>query len=208
MDARRYAPATSRNREPILAVLTRVLPRRGTVLEVASGTGEHAAWFASRLPELVWQPSDLDPQALQSIEAWRAAEGAPNLRSPILLDAATPPWPVEEPPAAIFSANMIHISPWAATLGLLAEAGRVLLSGGQLVLYGPFMVEGRHTAPSNEDFDRSLRDRDPRWGVRDREVIVALALEHGLELRECVSMPANNLTLIFARSPHGDPAQS
>ena len=198
-DARHFAPATARNREPIFEVLSRLLPPSGTVLEIASGSGEHAAWFAPRLPHLVWQPSDADSRALASIAAWAEDVGAANLRAPLHLDAAVPPWPVAEPVAAIFNANMIHISAWATALGLLAEAGRLLAIGGKLILYGPFKVDGQHTAPSNEAFDQSLRERNPAWGVRDRTVVAEAAARHGLLLDEIVAMPANNQILVFVR---------
>lgn len=201
-DLRRFAPATERNRQPILDVLRRVLPATGTLLELASGTGEHAAFMAPHLPDLRWQPTDADPDALASIEAWRRHAGAPNLLPPRVLDAATPPWPLpaDFTPAAIFNANMIHISPWATTLGLFAEAGRLLEPGAPLVLYGPFCVGGAHTAPSNAAFDESLRARDPAWGVRDRLVVAEVARGHGLALAEIDEMPANNLTLVFRKA--------
>jgi SAM-dependent methyltransferase len=201
-DLRRFAPATERNRQPILDVLRRVLPATGTVLEIASGTGEHAAYLAPRLPDLLWQPTDADPDALASIEAWRRHTAAPNLRPAIALDAATPPWPLPTglAPAAIFNANMIHIAPWAAALGLFAEAGRLLAPGAPLVLYGPFRVGGEHTAPSNAAFDESLRAREPAWGVRDRLVVAEVAARHALMLAEIVDMPANNLTLVFRKA--------
>jgi SAM-dependent methyltransferase len=202
-DLRRFAPATERNRQPIFDVLRRVLPATGTVLEIASGTGEHAAFMAPRLPDLLWQPTDPDPDALASIDAWRRHTGAPNLRPPLALDAASPPWPLPAglSPAALFNANMIHIAPWAAALGLFAEAGRLLAPGAPLVLYGPFCVGGAHTAPSNAAFDESLRARDPAWGVRDRLVVAETAARHGLLLDEIVEMPANNLILVFRRAP-------
>lgn len=198
-DGRRHAPATQRNRDPILSVLRRVLPARGTVLEVAAGTGEHALWFAASLPSLAWQPSDADPDAVASIAAWRDAEGSPNLLAPLLLDVTSAPWPVETVDA-VFSANMIHISPWSACLGLLAGAGRHLAGDGMLVLYGPYRIGGRHTAPSNEAFDRDLKARNPAWGVRDLEAVVEVAAREGLQLEETVPMPANNQTLVLRRA--------
>ena len=160
------SPAVARNREPILAVLRRVLPERGTVLEIASGTGEHAAYFATHLPHLTWQPTDVDPDALASIEAHRAEANAPNLLAPVVLDVTAPRWPVDAADA-IVSINMIHIAPWAAAEGLMRGAARLLAPGHVLYLYGPFKENGQHTAPSNAAFDAGLRARDPAWGVRD-----------------------------------------
>lgn len=197
-DARLHSLACERNRDPILAVLDRVLPAAGQVLEVASGTGMHAVWFAPRLPRVEWQPTDPEPEALASIEAWRRAEPAPNLRAPLRLDVLERPWPVPRADA-IFNANMIHISPFETCLALLEEAAVLLPSSGPLVLYGPFRVGGRHTAPSNEAFDASLRARDPRWGVRDLDEVTALAEERGLVRDEVVPMPANNLTVVLRR---------
>ncbi len=195
---KRHAPAAERNREPILAVLRRVLPTAGLVLEIASGTGQHAAHFARHLPGLAWQPSDRDPDALASIEAWRREAGLANLRAPVALDVARPPWPIAAADA-VFAANLIHIAPWAACEGLLRGAGAVLPPGGRLVLYGPFMIGGRHTAPSNAAFDADLRARDPAWGVRDLDAVTALAAAQALAYVERVAMPANNLTVVFER---------
>ena len=192
------SPAVARNRDPILAVLRRHLPAQGTVLEIASGTGEHAAYFAPHFPHLVWQPTDVDPEALASIEAHRAAADAPNLRAPIELDVKAVAWPVPRTDA-IVSINMIHISPWTAAQGLMAGAARLLAPGGVLYLYGPFKESGAHTAPSNAAFDASLKARDPAWGVRDLADVRALADSHGFEFVERVSMPANNLSLVFRR---------
>jgi len=203
MDARLYAPATQRNREPILAVLRRVLPPTGAVLEIASGTGEHAVWLAAQLPGLVFQPSDPQPAQRASIAAWIAASGPINLRTPLALDAATADWEAhaEIPPglAAILCINMIHIAPWNAALGLVRGAGVALGAGGLLYLYGPYRRGGRHTAASNEAFDRSLRAQNPEWGVRDLETLAAVADAAGLALEEVVEMPANNLSLILRR---------
>ncbi len=196
---RRVAAAAERNRDPILAVLSRVLPAAGTVLEVASGTGQHAAYFAPRLPRLVWQPSDPDPEMRASIAAWVAGTGAGNLKPPLDLDVLSPSWPVESA-AVVVAINMIHIAPWAACEGLLAGAGRLLDGGGILYLYGPFHVDGRATAPSNADFDDSLRRRNPEWGVRDVGDVVAAAAAHGLELSETVDMPANNMSVVLRRA--------
>ncbi len=192
------SPAVARNRDPILTVLRRVLPDRGTVLEIASGTGEHAAYFAGQLPHLNWQPSDVDPEALASIEAHRAAANVPNLRAPTILDVTAPVWPVTQADAVV-SMNMIHISPWAAAPGLMAGAERLLASGAPLYLYGPFKENGEHTAPSNAAFDASLRARDPQWGVRDLGDVRKLAAGHGFDFVERVVMPANNLSLVFRR---------
>ena len=193
-DARRQAHATQVNREPILAVLRRVLPESGLVLEVASGTGEHAPFFAAALPRLTFQPTDADPAHLASIAAWR--EGVSNVLPPLALDAAAATWPVDRADA-VLCVNLIHIAPWAAGLGLLAGAARVLPAGGPLVLYGPFKRGGRHLSERNAAFDASLRAQDPAWGVRDVDDVVAVAAE--LELDETVDMPSNNLMLILRR---------
>jgi SAM-dependent methyltransferase len=197
--ARQYRPHVARNREPILAVLRRVLPRKGLVLEVASGSGEHAAYFAAELPALDWQPTDPDPQALASIAAHRAAAPLPNLLSPLALDVTAARWPVARADV-IVCCNMIHIAPWAACEGLIAGAPRTLSDGGTLYLYGPYKIGGEHTAPSNRDFDLDLRARNPAWGIRDLGEVTALAERHGFKLAETVSMPANNLSVIFRRS--------
>jgi hypothetical protein len=198
-DARRYAPATERNREPILAVLRRILPEMGVVLEIASGTGEHAVYFARYLPLLIWQPSDPDASSRASIDAWAAGAGRPNLRAALALDAAASEWPVTKADA-IVCINMVHISPWSATEGLMAGAERLLPAGGTLFLYGPYRRQGVPTAPSNEAFDMNLRSRDPDWGLRDLEDVVALATQHGLALQNVIDMPANNLSVIFQRA--------
>ena len=192
------SPAVARNRDPILAVLRRHLPDQGTVLEIAAGTGEHAAYFAPRFPHLAWQPTDVDPEALASIEAHRAAANAPNLRAPITLDVTAPAWPVTRADA-VLSINMIHISPWTAAQGLMSGAARLLAGAGVLYLYGPFKENGEHTAPSNAAFDASLRARDPAWGVRDTGDVRALAEKLGFDFVERVAMPANNLSLVFRR---------
>ena len=193
------SPSVVRNRDPILSVLGRVLPPTGQVLEIASGTGEHAVHFAAAFPHLTWQPTDRDERALKSIAAHRAASALPNLLPPLLLEAATTEWPVKRVDA-IVAINMVHISPWQATQGLMARAGRILPSGGVLFLYGAYKENGAHTASSNEAFDLDLRRRDPEWGVRDVEAVADLAREHGLDLVERVQMPANNLGLVFRRS--------
>ena len=197
-DARRTAPHVARNAVPILEVLRDVLPAEGLVLEIASGSGEHVLAFARGLPNLAWQPSDPDPVALASIEAWRAAEGAPNLLAPLRLDAAAPDWPLERADA-ILCINMVHISPWSATLGLLDGAARLLAPGAPLYLYGAYRRDGVLTAPSNEAFDRSLRERNPDWGVRRLEDVTAEAERRSLALDRVIEMPANNLSVIFRR---------
>ena len=193
------APAVARNRDAILAVLRGVLPASGMVLEVASGSGEHAVCFAAALTGLFWQPSDPDEAARRSIAAHARAAGLPNLLAPLALDAAAPAWPIDRA-EAVLCINMIHIAPWAATQGLMAGAARVLPPGAPLVLYGPFREEGRHTAPSNTEFDASLRRSDPAWGVRDREAVTEAAERTGLRLAERVAMPANNLCLVYRRT--------
>ena len=198
-DPRLYHPHVARNREPILDVLRRVLPARGLVLEVASGSGEHAAFFANGLPSVSWQPSDMDAKALASVAAFQANSGAPNLLAPLRLDVTAAQWPIERADA-IVNCNMIHISPWAACEGLIAGAERILPVGGILYLYGPYRIDGRHTAPSNEEFDANLRGRNAAWGIRDLGDVTALATRHGLTLVETVQMPANNLSVIFRRA--------
>jgi SAM-dependent methyltransferase len=194
---KRHAPATERNRDPIAAVLREVLPPSGLVLEVASGTGEHAAYFARLFPALDWQPSDPDPNALTSIESWAADAGAPNLLPPVELDAAGT-WPIERADAVV-CINMVHISQWAATLGLMAGAARLLPPGGPLILYGPYRRSEVETAESNEAFDRSLKARNPGWGLRDLSQVSAAAEAEGLALQSVIEMPANNLTVVFRR---------
>jgi SAM-dependent methyltransferase len=194
------SPSFLRNRDPILAVLTRVLPEGVTVLEIASGSGEHTVYFAAALPSLLWQPTDLDQVALRSIAAHRAVARLPNVRPPLQLDASARSWPVEHADA-IVAINMLHISPWRAAEGLMAGAGRVLRPGSVLYLYGPFRENGVHTAPSNAVFDESLRTRNPEWGVRDVADLTELARVHGLSFAERVGMAANNLSLIFRRDP-------
>ena len=196
---KREAPATARNRGPIAAVLREVLPGAGTVLEVASGTGEHAVFFAAAFPALRWQPSDPDPDALDSIRAWRDEAALANLLDPLRLDASAGDWPVAAADA-ILCVNMVHISPWAATQGLMRGAARLLGPGAPLILYGPYRRAGVPTAPSNEAFDRSLRARDPRWGLRELDAVESEAESQGLGLERVFEMPANNLTLVFRRA--------
>jgi hypothetical protein len=198
-DARRYAPATLRNRDAILAVLAEELPAEGTVLEVASGSGEHAVHFATALPALRWQPSDPDADALASIDAWVAATGAANVAPALRIDAAASGWPSVEADA-VFCANMVHIAPWEAAVGLFAGAGRLLPPGAPLILYGPFIEDGVPTAESNLAFDLSLKSRDPRWGLRPVTALDALADAAGLTRTRRVAMPANNLVLVWRRT--------
>jgi SAM-dependent methyltransferase len=179
-------PAPERNKQPILSVLQRVLPERGTLLELASGTGQHASYFAQHMPGWTLQPSDLEAANLASISAWVRESALPNLLEPLSIDA-------------IYNANLIHIAPWEAAMGLMRGAARHLLPHGVVVLYGPYRIAGQHTAPSNASFDDDLKRRDPRFGVRDLEAVVDLAAQNGLELRERVEMPANNQTLVLSR---------
>jgi hypothetical protein len=194
-----FSPAAARNAAPIVEVLRRVLPLRGLALEIASGSGEHVVRFAAAMPGLVWQPSDPDEAARRSIDAHTRASGLSNIRPPVAIDAACPPWPVMRADALI-AINMIHIAPWEAAIGLTAGAGATLPEGGVLYLYGPFREDGAHTAPSNAAFDDSLRARNASWGVRDIEAVAAAAAEQGLRLSERIAMPANNLSLIFRQA--------
>ncbi|MGZ8312665.1 MAG: DUF938 domain-containing protein [Allosphingosinicella sp.] len=198
-DLRQFSPSAARNRAPIWSVLHRHLAERGLVLEVASGSGEHALHFARSFPRLLWQPSDPDPAALRSIEAWRAEAGLFNLLPPVSLDARAAQWPVERPDA-ILAINMVHISPWAATEGLMRGAGRLLAPGAPLYLYGAYRQADVPTAPSNEAFDSWLRDQNAEWGVRDLEQVAAEAERNGLTLDRVEPMPANNLSLVFRKA--------
>jgi hypothetical protein len=198
--AARTSPSVARNRGPILSVLQPRLPVAGVVLEIAAGTGEHAVYHAAALPGLQWQPSDPDPEAVASIAAWRAHAGLANLLPPLLLDASAPDaWGVERADA-IVNINMIHISPWAATAGLMQGAARLLPASGRLFLYGPFLERDVVTAPSNLGFDASLKGRNSDWGIRRLEDVCDLADRHGLVLAERVAMPANNLVVIFQKA--------
>jgi SAM-dependent methyltransferase len=190
------APATGRNRDPIRAVLAQHLPASGLVLEIASGSGEHAVHMARAFSAIDWQPTDVDDDALASIAAWRAEAGLANLQAPVRLDAIDAVWPITAADA-IVCINMVHIAPWDAALGLFAGAARTLAAGGLLYMYGPYRMDGA-TAPSNEDFDRSLRARDPRWGVRDVTDLKRAAV--GFDLEQIVAMPANNHSLVFRRA--------
>lgn len=195
----RTSPATARNRDPILDVLKRHLPKTGIVLEIAAGAGEHAVYNAAALPDLQWQPTDPSPDALASIAAWRESADLPNLLPPLPLDASDPDnWPVDRADAMV-TINMIHISPWTATQGLMKGAGRVLRDGGVLFLYGPYIESDVETAPSNLAFDLDLKARKPSWGIRHLEEVTALAGQHGLKLLERIAMPANNLSLVFEK---------
>ena len=201
-DARQYAPATERNREPILKVLQRILSPTGNILEIASGTGEHAIFFASHLQPCQWFPSDHNPILRDSIAAWRQHSPSDNLHPPLDIDVRESVWAVEKEGieiAAIVNINMIHISPWSACLGLMSGAGRLLPKDGVLYLYGPYKQGGEHTAPSNLAFDESLRYQNSEWGVRNLEDVIATAEAEGLKFVETVQMPANNLSVIFHR---------
>lgn len=195
---KRHAPATLRNRDAIAAVLADWLPPAGTVLEVASGSGEHVVHFAAAFPHLRWQPSDPDPAALASIAAWSAEASLANVAPPLRIDAAAADWPLYRADAML-CINMVHISPWAATLGLFAGAARLLPGGAPLILYGPYVEADVPTADSNRAFDADLRARDPAWGLRDMAAVKAAAAEAGLAFAERRAMPANNLMLLFRR---------
>ena len=202
MDARQYAPATQRNREPILDVLTKAIVSPSTILEIASGTGEHALFFASRLQSCRWIPSDINSLSLESIIAWQNTLPIDNLDPPLLIDVSQAGWQQQlsnRGIGVIVNINMIHISPWSAGVGLIEGAGKILASGGILFLYGPYKRNRQHTALSNANFDRSLRDRNPQWGIRDLEAVVEVAAENDLILQKVVEMPANNLSVIFSR---------
>lgn len=195
---RPFSPAAERNAGPILAQLQRVLPAQGVMLEIASGTGQHAACFAAALPGWTWQPTDFDAESLLSIADWCAA--LPNVRAPLRLDVLADPWPgVPERVDAVFCANMIHIAPWACTAGLMQGAGRHLAPQGVLITYGPYLEDEVATAPSNLAFDEDLKRRNPAWGLRRLVDVAAVAREHGLTLAERVVMPANNLLLVWRR---------
>jgi hypothetical protein len=193
---RRSAPAALRNRKPIAEVLSDWLPASGLVLEIASGTGEHAVYFAKRFPELTWQPSDVHPDALASIAAWRDAAGLPNLHAPIIVDASAAEWPLDHADAML-NINMVHISPWSAAVGLLDGARRILDHAAPLILYGPWLMRDVPSEPSNLAFDEELKHRDPEWGLRYVEDFAAAATQRGFALEETRPMPANNLMLLF-----------
>jgi SAM-dependent methyltransferase len=192
-------PAAERNKQPILDVLQRVLPAKGTVLEIASGTGQHIVHFARALPQLTWQPSEPDAELRERIRARLEVEALPNVRAPLALDVLVDVWPIA-PADAVLCSNMIHIAPWPATEGLVRHASRLLTRNGFLVIYGPFKRRGQHTSPSNEVFDASLRARDPAWGVRDLDEVTTLAEGYGFAQADVIAMPANNFTVIFRRT--------
>jgi len=201
---KKYAPSTERNREPILDVLTGCLPDHGTILEIASGSGQHAAYFISHLPNHYWLPSDPDAENRDSISAWWWDIQLNNILPPLDINTRDDVWPVENislplPVAAMVCINMIHISPWPSTIGLMKGAARILPPGGILYLYGPYKTGGQHTAPGNESFDINLRSRNPEWGLRDIEAVADIAGVHGLNLVKTVNMPANNLSVIFEK---------
>ncbi|HAU21101.1 MAG TPA: SAM-dependent methyltransferase [Erythrobacter sp.] len=193
---KQQAPATERNREPIAEVLQSELPNSGLLLEIASGTGEHGFYLASRFPNIDWQPSDPDPDALASIAAWRNEYRGANLREPMAIDATSSSWPVEKADAML-CINMVHISPWEAAQGLFAGAGRLLRAGAPLILYGPYFEQNVETASSNLSFDDWLKARNPRWGLRDTADIDALAALHELYRTARYTMPANNIMLVY-----------
>jgi SAM-dependent methyltransferase len=198
-DGRGFAAAADRNQGSILAVLERVLPQTGLVLEIGSGTGQHVVHFARALPALTWQPSDPDPELRESVRSWTAKAALPNVLEPVDLDVCKSPWPVSRADA-VLSINMIHVAPWpAATEGLIAGATEALPAGGVLFLYGPYRRFGGHTAPSNEAFDAALRANNPGWGVRDLEAVTELAGGAGFELGELIGMPANNFSVVFRK---------
>ena len=197
--ARRSAPAAQRNREPIAQVLANWLPHKGLVVEIASGTGEHSAYFARRFPHLNWQPSDIHPDALASIEAWRNSAGCTNLMPPLMIDAAAADWTIEKADA-LLSINLVHISPWKSAVGLLDGAERLLPSGAPLILYGPWIRADTPTASSNLAFNADLKRRNPEWGLRALEDFAAAAEERSFVFEERRAMPANNLMLLMRHS--------
>lgn len=205
-DLRQFAAATSRNREPILNTLRSLLPNDGTVLEIASGTGEHAAYFTSELPHLTWQPSNFEEAHLTSTEAWRSHTGLSNFKSVVKLDASSDHWPVEAPDyahapiRAIYNANMIHISPWFVTEGLFRGAGRILPAGAKVFLYGPYKINGQHTAQSNHEFETWLKAKDESFAVRDIADVSQEALKNGLKHLQSIPMPSNNFIQVFEKS--------
>lgn len=202
---KKHAPATNRNREPILNVLKDCLPPEGTILEVASGTGQHAIYFIKQLPNPYWQPTDPDEMSRKSISAWWWEVQLNDILPPMDLNAQDSVWPVEQeelpqPISSVVCINMIHISPWESAIGLMKGAARILPKDGILYLYGPYKIDGQHTAPSNELFDVSLRDQNAEWGIRDLTDVKKIALENGLSFVKSVDMPANNLSVIFKKT--------
>ena len=196
-DQRLYYPATQRNRDPILSVLHEVLPKKGRALEISSGSGEHAVYFAQALPSIQWVPSDPDPRCLASIESWRRVQPLPNLNSPLRLDVCQT-WSIQHADA-IVNINMIHIAPWEACIALFKGCADILPKGGALFMYGPYRIGGEHTSESNRRFDQNLRDQNPQWGVRDLDEVINVAKRVGLSHQGTVEMPANNLSVIYQR---------
>lgn len=197
-DAQKHAPATLRNRDAIVAVLQDVLPDTGTVLEIASGTGEHAVYFGEKFPDMTWQPSDPDPEGCRSIAAWTKRAGASNVLPPLQLDALDPAWDIAKS-AAILCINMVHIAPWEASIGLFDKATKLLEPGSTFFLYGPYFQGDAPTAQGNRDFDHSLKSRDLRWGIREVDDMDALAQKNGFTRTDLIEMPANNLSLLYRR---------
>jgi hypothetical protein len=195
---RLVSPSAERNRAPISEVLSQVLPERGVVLEISSGTGQHVVHFARAMPNLIWQPSERDDDCLRSIVAWLSAEQLPNVCPPLHLDVSASPWPITSA-AALVCINMIHIAPWSAAQALFRGGEGLLSGGGVACLYGPFRRQGRHTSPSNEAFDELLRRQDPDWGVRDLDEVSRLADTVGFDLLQTHEMPSNNLTVVFRK---------
>ena len=201
MPAPNFSPAADRNKQPILDVLRKVLPENGNAVEIASGTGQHVAWFAAALPQWTWQPTDAMPVAMESISAYIAEQGLRNVRSPLVLDVMAPEWlPGDSKFDLIYCANMLHISPWATCAALMQGSARHLAPGGVLVTYGPYLEDGVPTSEGNISFDQSLRSQDPTWGIRRREDVEQEAARAGLQLQARHAMPANNLLLVWARS--------
>lgn len=203
-----FSPAAERNKQPILDVLRTLLPARGRALEIASGTGQHVAWFAAALPQWDWQPSDFVAAALPGIDALARQSGRSNVRVPVRLDVRDSRWPSQgaafaEPFDLVYCANMVHIAPWACCEGLMAGCARHLAAQGRLVLYGPFFESGVETAASNLAFDQNLRERDPAWGIRQLDDVVDCAQRCGLRLQQRHAMPANNLLLVWGRAAGG-----
>ena len=196
---KRFAPATERNSTPILEVLRQVLPEQGTVLEIASGTGQHAVFFAPLFPALTWQPTDLDPDSLESIESWLLDAGTPNIGPPLRLDVTSDSWPVTQADAVV-CCNMIHIAPWQACEGLFVGGARILSPGAPLFLYGPFLQIDVPTSPSNLEFDATLRGRNPAWGIRALDDVCRVAAANGFRFARKIAMPANNLSVVFQRA--------
>ena len=196
---KQLSESSERNKHPMLDVLQSVLPENGTVLEIASGTGQHAVHFAANLPGVRWQPSDIDPDLRASVAAWRDESALANLLAPIHLDVTADPWPLAAADAVVCS-NMIHIAPWECCIGLLEGAARILPEGGILYMYGPYKIGGKHTAPTNEQFDGSLRARNSSWGIRNLDDVALEARRRGLHLIKTVKMPANNLSVIYRKT--------